>query len=251
MRRPGAKLALPEGFDGGVHRRAPRRVWGRADLCELPIAPSTYYEHKARQADPARLPARTVRDAELCTSIQRVWDENFRVYGARKLWKQLRREGRLVARCTVERLMSRLGLKGVVRGRRCRTTIPVDLADRPADRVQRQFHASRPNQLWVADFSYVATWAGFVYAAFVIDVFARYIVGWRVTRSMHTELVLDALEQVLHARQSVDGLIHHSDRGRQLGFKESSQHWLCGRRIAVHREPQQASSIRGSFEVCC
>jgi transposase InsO family protein len=111
--------------------------------------------------------------------------------------------------------MRRLGLKGVVRGRRCRTTIPADLAVRPADRVQRQFHATRPNQLWVADFTYVATWAGFVYASFVIDVFARYIVGWRVTRSMHTDLVLDALEQALHARQSVDGLIHHSDRGRQ------------------------------------
>jgi putative transposase len=195
---------------------AHRAEYGVEPICaELPIAPSTYYEHKAREADPGRLPPRTVRDAELCTSIQRVWDENFRVYGARKVWKQLRREGRPAARCTVERLMSRLGLKGVVRGRRCRTTIPVGLADRPADRVQRQFHALRPNQLWVADFTYVATWAGFVYTAFVIDVFARYIVGWRVTRSMHTELVLDALEQALQARQAVDGLIHHSDRGRQ------------------------------------
>jgi len=195
---------------------AHRAEYGVEPICaELPIAPSTYYEHKARQADPGRLPPHTVRDAERCTSIQRVWDENFRVYGARKVWKQLRREGRPVARCTVERLMGRLGLKGVVRGRRCRTTIPVDLADRPADRVQRQFHAARPNQLWVADFTYVATWAGFVYTAFVIDVYARYIVGWRVTRSMHTDLVLDALEQALHARQSVDGLIHHSDRGRQ------------------------------------
>jgi transposase InsO family protein len=195
---------------------AHRAEYGVEPICaELPIAPSTYYEHKAREADPGRLPPRTVRDAELCTSIQRVWDENFRVYGAHKVWKQLRREGRPAARCTVERLMRRLGLKGVVRGRRCRTTIPADLAVRPADRVQRQFHATRPNQLWVADFTYVATWAGFVYASFVIDVFARYIVGWRVTRSMHTDLVLDALEQALHARQSVDGLIHHSDRGRQ------------------------------------
>jgi putative transposase len=128
---------------------------------------------------------------------------------------RLQREGFVVARCTVERLMRQLGLAGVVRGRRCRTTIPADLADRPADRVQRQFTASRPNQLWVADFTYVATWAGFVYVAFVIDVFARRIVGWRVARSMSTALVLDALEQALHARRAGHGLIHHSDRGSQ------------------------------------
>jgi transposase InsO family protein len=195
---------------------AHRAEYGVEPICaELPIAPSTYYEHKAREADPQRLPPRVVRDAELCTSIQRVWDENFRVYGARKVWKQLRREGRPAARCTVERLMGRLGLKGVVRGRRCRTTIPADLADRPADRVQRVFKASRPNQLWVADITYVATWAGFVYVAFVIDVFARRIVGWRVTRSLYTDLVLDALEQALHARQAGHGLIHHSDHGCQ------------------------------------
>jgi transposase InsO family protein len=195
---------------------AHRAEYGVEPICaELPIAPSTYYEHKAREADPGRLPPRVVRDAELCTSIQRVWHENYRVYGARKVWKQLRREGRPVARCTVERLMGRLGLRGVVRGRRCRTTIPADLADRPADRVQRQFAASRPNQLWVADITYVATWAGFVYVAFVIDAFARRIVGWRVTRSLYTDLVLDALEQALHARQANRGLIHHSDRGSQ------------------------------------
>jgi len=193
---------------------AHRAEYGVEPICaELPIAPSTYYECKAREADPGRLPPRVRRDAELCTSIQRVWDENFCVYGARKVWRQLRREGRPVARCTVERLMGRLGLKGVVRGRRCRTTIPADLAERPADRVQRQFTASRPDQLWVADLTYVATWAGFVYVAFVIDVFARRIVGWRVTRSLHTDLVLDALEQALHARQASGGLIHHSDRG--------------------------------------
>jgi len=195
---------------------AHRAEYGVEPICaELPIAPSTYYEHKAREADPGRLPPRVVRDAELCTSIQRVWHENYRVYGARKVWKQLRREGRPVARCTVERLMGRLGLRGVVRGRRCRTTIPADLADRPADRVQRQFAASRPNQLWVADITYVATWAGFVYVAFVIDAFARRIVGWRVTRSLYTDLVLDALEQALHARRASRGLIHHSDHGSQ------------------------------------
>jgi putative transposase len=195
---------------------AHRAKYGVEPICaELPIAPSTYYAHKARQADPRRLPPRVVRDAALCTVIRRVWDENFRVYGARKVWRQLRREGVVVARCTVERLMGRLGLQGVVRGRRCRTTIPAELADRPLDRVQRQFTASRPNQLWVADLTYVATWVGFVYVAFVIDVFARRIVGWRVTRSLATELVLDALEQALHARRAGQGLIHHSDRGCQ------------------------------------
>jgi len=193
---------------------AHRTEYGVEPICaELPIAPSTYYEHKSRQADPGRLPPRVQRDAELCTSIQRVWGENFRVYGTRKVWRQLRREGLPVARCTVERLMGRLGLRGVVRGRRCRTTIPADIAERPLDRVQRQFTAARPNQLWVADLTYVATWAGFVSVAFIIDVFARRIVGWRVTRSLYTELVLDALEQALHARQAGRGLIHHSDRG--------------------------------------
>ena len=195
---------------------AHRAEYGVEPICaELPIAPSTYYAHKARQVDPGRLPPRVVRDAELCTAIQRVWDENFRVYGARKVWKQLRREGRPVARCTVERLMRQQGLAGVVRGRRCRTTIPAELAERPLDRVQRQFTASRPDQLWVADLTYVATWVGFVYVAFVIDAFARRIVGWRVTRSLATDLVLDALEQALHARQAGEGLIHHSDRGCQ------------------------------------
>ena len=195
---------------------AHRAEYGIEPICaELPIAPSTYYAHKARQADPGRLPPRVVRDAELCTAIQRVWEENFRVYGARKVWKQLRREGRPVARCTVERLMRQQGLAGVVRGRRCRTTLPAELAERPLDRVQRQFTASRPNQLWVADLTYVATWVGFVYVAFVIDAFARRIVGWRVTRSLHTDLVLDALEQALHARQAGEGLTHHSDRGCQ------------------------------------
>jgi putative transposase len=195
---------------------AHRAEYGVESICkQLPIAPSTYYEHKSRQADPSRLPPRVQRDAELSGSIHRVWDENFRVYGARKVWRQLRREGTPVARCTVERLMRREGLCGVVRGRKKRTTIPADVAERPLDRVQRQFVASRPNELWIADFTYVATWAGFVYVAFVIDVFARCIVGWRVSRSMQTDLVLDALEQALHARHVGEGLIHHSDRGVQ------------------------------------
>jgi transposase InsO family protein len=193
-----------------------RDAYGVEPICEqLPIAPSTYYEIKARQADPARLPARARRDAELRAEIARVHAENFGVYGARKVWRQLGREEIAVARCTVERLMRSLALRGVVRGRRCRTTIADDAAQRPLDRVQRVFRASRPNELWVADFTYVATWAGFVYVAFVIDVFARRIIGWRVARSMRADLVLDALEQALWARAGAKGVIHHSDRGSQ------------------------------------
>jgi transposase InsO family protein len=193
-----------------------RAEHGVEPICEqLPIAPSTYYEFKARQAEPSRLPARTQRDTELCGEIRRVYESNFKVYGARKVWRQLRREHIEVARCTVERLRGRLGLQGVVRGRRCRTTVPDDRADRPLDRVQRRFKASRPNQLWVADFTYVATRSGFVYVAFVIDVFARRIIGWRVATSMRTDLVLDALEQALWSRVDVRGVVHHSDRGSQ------------------------------------
>jgi transposase InsO family protein len=193
-----------------------RDQYGVEPICaQLPIAPSVYYEQKARQADPQRLPARLQRDIGLRQEIRRVHDENFQVYGARKVWRQLGREGVDVARCTIERLMGDLGLQGVVRGKRCRTTIADDAAARPLDLVKRQFTATRPNQLWVADFTFVATWAGFVYVAFVIDVFARRIVGWRVARSMRTDLVLDALEQALWARKKVTGLIHHSDRGSQ------------------------------------
>ena len=195
---------------------AHRAEHGVEPICEeLPIAPSTYYEHKARQADLARLPARLQRDRALVPQIRRVHEENFGVYGARKVWRQLHREALVVARCTVERLMRSMGLSGVVRGRRCRTTIADETAERPLDRVNRQFKASRPNELWVADFTYVATWGGFVYVAFVIDVFARRIIGWRVARSMRAELVLDALEQALWARAAVQGVVHHSDRGSQ------------------------------------
>jgi transposase InsO family protein len=193
-----------------------RQAYGVESICEvLPIAPSTYYEQKARQADPTRLPARARRDADLCRQIERVWNENRRVYGARKVWHQMVRENTEVARCTVERLMQQMGLQGVVRGRKPRTTVPDELADRPADLVDRNFTAERPNQLWVADLTYVATWAGFVYVAFVIDVFSRMIVGWRVSRSLRSDLALDALEQALHARGDTKGLIHHSDRGVQ------------------------------------
>ena len=193
-----------------------RAELGVEPICaELPIAPSTYYEHKAREANPERLPARHIRDAVLAVEIRRVWEENFCVYGARKVWRQLNREHLFVARCTVERLMRKLGLQGVVRGRGYKTTIPDDAAARPADLVQRKFTATRPNQLWVADITFVATWRGVVYVAFVIDVFARCIVGWRVWNSLKTDLVLDALEQALFARTGTKGLVHHSDRGSQ------------------------------------
>jgi putative transposase len=193
-----------------------RGEYGVEPICrQLPIAPSTYYEHQARTAEPERLPPRRQREAELSPEIRRVYQENFQVYGARKIWRQLGREQITVARCTVERLMRALGLQGVVRGKKRCTTISENEACFPADRVKRQFTATRPNQLWVADFTYVATWAGFVYVAFVIDVFARRIIGWRVARSMQTDLVLDALEQALWSRSGAKGVIHHSDRGSQ------------------------------------
>ena len=189
---------------------------GVEPICrQLPIAPSTYYEQKAREDDPERLPDRTRRDSALEIVIQRVWEENFEVYGARKVWRQLNRECIEVARCTVERLMKRLGIQGVTRGAKCWTTVSDDTLARPVDLVNREFTATRPNQLWVADITFVATWLGFVYVAFIIDVFARRIVGWRVSRSLHTELVLDALEQALWSRTKTEGLVHHSDRGCQ------------------------------------
>ena len=193
-----------------------RDTSGVEPICaQLPIAPSTYYECKAREADPGRLPARHPRDAWLEIEIRRVWEENFRVYGVRKVWRQLNREQIKVAKCAVERLMHKLGLQGVKRGKGYKTTIPDDAAARPADLVNRNFTATRPNQLWVADITFVATWRGVVYVAFVIDVFARCIVGWRVWNSLKTDLVLDALEQALFTRTGTKGLVHHSDRGCQ------------------------------------
>ena len=193
-----------------------RGVYGVEPICAmLPIASSTYHEQKAREADPTRLPERTQRDAVLCDEISRVWQENRRLYGVRKVWRQLQREGLVVARCTVERLMSHLVIAGAVRGRKYRTTIPDDLAARPMDLVQRNFTATRPNQLWVADLTYVSTRARFVYAAFVIDAFSRKVVGWRVSRSLRSDLALDALEQALYARRGANGLVHDSDRGVQ------------------------------------
>jgi putative transposase len=193
-----------------------RSDFGVESICkQLPIAPSTYYEHKARNDNPERVPARERRDAELREEIKRVWKQSGRRYGARKVWRQLLREGFDVARCTVERLMRAEGLQGVSRGSRKRTTIADEAADRPADLVNRNFTASRPNSLWVSDLTFVRTIIGFVYVAFVIDAFSRRIVGWRVSSSLHTNLVLDALEQALHAREHSEKLVHHSDRGSQ------------------------------------
>ena len=195
-----------------------RETLGVEPICRvLQIAPSGYRRHAARQRDPARRSARAQRDEVLMRHIQRIWDANRQVYGVDKVWRQLQREGLAAARCTVARLMRQRGLRGVRRGQAVRTTVPNGAAPCPGDRVNRQFRAERPNQLWVADFTYVSTWQGFVYVAFIIDVFARRIVGWRVSRSMRTEFVLDALEQALYARQPQgdDALIHHSDRGSQ------------------------------------
>lgn len=191
-----------------------RQAYGVEPICKvLPIAPSTYRAHVARRGDPQRASARRRRDAELKREIGRVFEANYRVYGARKVWRQLAREGIRVARCTVERLMRTMGLQGVIRGKPPRTTIADKALPCPADRVNRVFKAPRPDALWVADFTYVATWSGFVYVAFVIDAFARRIVGWRVSRSAHAGFVLDALEQALHERRPAQTLIHHSDRG--------------------------------------
>lgn len=195
---------------------AHREAYGVEPICAvLPIAPSTYYEAKARQADPTRHSARAQQDARLRPEILRIWRAHRQVYGGRKVWKQLGREGHVVARCTVARLMRALGLRGVVRGRRVRTTRPEAVAERPQDLVRRDFQATRPNQLWVSDLTYVATWRGFVYVAFVIDAFARRIVGWRATTSLRSDLALDALEQALYDRELDGPLVHHSDRGVQ------------------------------------
>lgn len=208
-------------------------------ICKvLPIAPSTYHDHVAKRADPAKLSARAQRDLELKPEIERVFAENFEVYGARKVWRQMLREGFAVARCTVERLMADLGLHGVIRGKSIRTTVQDKTTPCPRDHVNRVFHAPAPNRLWLSDFTYVSTWSGVrhgprtsggsrgsLYVAFVIDAYARRIVGWRVSRTAHASFGLDALEQALHERRPVHrgGLVHHSDRGSQGGFNRSSQ----------------------------
>ena len=191
-----------------------REVHG-VELCKvLPIAPSTYHAHVAKRADPARLSERARRDLALKPEIARVFAENFEVYGVRKVWRQLGREGFAVARCTVERLMREIGLHGFIRGRQAKTTVSNKAAPCLLDRVNRQFNAPAPNQLWLSDLTYVSTWSGFVYVAFVIDTYARDIFGWRASRTAHASFVLDALEQALHDRQPARrcGLVHHSDQ---------------------------------------
>ena len=193
-----------------------RGDYGIEPICRvLPIAPSTYHEHAVRRKEPERLPARAKRDATLKPEITRVFTENFAVYGVRKVWRQLKRESVDVARCTVERLMRDMGLKGAIRGKPFKTTVSDKSASCPLDHVNRQFHAPAPNRLWVSDFTYVPSWTGFAYVAFIIDVFARRIVGWKASRQAHAGFVLDALEQALHERRPAGQLIHHSDRGSQ------------------------------------
>jgi transposase InsO family protein len=193
-----------------------RGTYGVEPICKvLPIAPSTYHQHALRRREPERLPSRSKRDLSLKPEITRVFAENFAVYGARKVWRQLKRESFDVARCTIERLMREMGLKGAIRGRPFKTTISDKSAPCPLDHVNRQFHALAPNRLWLSDFTYVPSWTGFAYVAFIIDAFARRIVGWKASRSAQAGFVLDALEQALHDRKPAGGLIHHSDRGSQ------------------------------------
>ena len=193
-----------------------RDAIGVEPICkQLPIAPSTFYDHMAKRANPDLLSDRAKRDMTLKPEIERVWEQNYKVYGVRKVWHQMRREGFDVARCTVARLMKDIGIEGVIRGKKHRTTIPDSSQPCPLDKVNRQFKAPAPNMLWVSDFTYVATWQGFVHVAFVIDAFARRIVGWRVSRTAHAGFVLDAFEQAVHQRQPGSGLVHHSDRGSQ------------------------------------
>jgi putative transposase len=227
---------------------ANRDRFGVEPICRvLPIAPSTYHAASRRPAS-----ARAGRDAKLKAEIARVHAEHFGVYGARKVWRQLHREGIAVARCTVERLMGELGLEGVRRGKARRTTTPDAATVRPADLVERDFSATRPNQLWVADLTYVASWAGFVYVALVVDAFSRFLVGWQAARSLRTDLALDALEMAIWRRQAqLQGLVHHSDRGSQPGFKGSSQHCFVGSRVAARSGPRRGSSSRGSCGVGC
>ncbi|MEZ4227250.1 MAG: IS3 family transposase, partial [Polyangiaceae bacterium] len=228
LRRANEILRKASAFFGTGGARPPTQVmidfidankdeYGVEPMCRvLPIAPSTYYEHALRMREPGRRPARHKRDDELKPQVRRVYEDNQSVYGANKVWRQLGRENVSVARCTVERLMAEMGLRGAVRGRAYKaTTVANENQARPDDLVERQFVATRPNQLWVADITYVATWTGFVYVAFVIDVFSRFIVGWRVSTSLRTDLALDALEQALWARPSHEGCVHHSDRGCQ------------------------------------
>jgi len=195
-----------------------RDVYGVEPIVKvLPIASSTYYAHVKIRNNPDLASKRAKRDAVLRPEVKTIWENNHEVYGVRKVWRQMQREGFDAARCTVARLMKELGLQGVIRGKSVKTTVSNKAAPCPQDKVNRQFQAQAPNMLWVSDFTYVSTWAGFVYVAFIIDVFARRIVGWRVSRSARTDFVLDALEQALYERRPFGNgtLVHHSDRGVQ------------------------------------
>ncbi len=222
-----------------------RDAHGVEPICKvLPIAPSTYHDDAAKRQDPTKLSARAQRDMALKPEIARVFAENFEVYGARKVWRQMLREGHGVARCTVERLMAELGLQGVIRGKPVRTTVQDKAAPCPLDHVNRQFHAPAPNRLWLSDFTYVSTWSGFVYVAFIIDAYARRIVGWRVSRTAHAGFVLDALEQALHARRPAHnaGLVHHSDRGSQYVSIRYTE------RLAEHGIEPSVGSVGDSYD---
>jgi len=222
-----------------------RHVYGVEPICRvLPIAPSTYYAHVARRRDPSRRSARSRRDEQLCREIDRVWRDNFSVYGVRKVWHQLLREGFKVARCTVARLMKTLGLRGVVRGKAVKTTVRDPATPCPRDKVNRVFQAERPDRLWVADFTYVSSWRGFVYVAFIIDAYARKIVGWRVSKTANAQFVLDALAQAVHDRAPFERgrLTHHSDRGSQyLSIKYSD-------RLADENIEPSVGSVGDSFD---
>jgi transposase InsO family protein len=232
---------------------AHRGAYGVEPICRvLPIAPSTYREHAAKRRNPSRLPPRALRDLALKPEILRVFCENFGVYGVRKVWRQMRREDFTVARCTVERLMRDLGLQVVIRGKPVRTTVSDKRAPCPLDQVNRQFHAPAPNRLWVSDFTYVTTWAGFVYVAFVIDVYARHIVGWQISRTAHPGFVLDALEQAIHERRPAHrgSLVHHSAqsvdqvhraprRGRHRALGRQRRRQLRQRLGQDHQRPLQ------------
>jgi putative transposase len=224
-----------------------RDRFGVEPICKvLQFAPSTYYAAKRRPPCDRRL-----RDRELVVEIHRVFSENYSVYGARKVWRQLNREGIVVARCTVERLMRQEGLAGRVRGAAHRTTTPA-VGVRAEDLVERRFAAQRPNQLWIADITYVATWSGFAYTSFIIDVFSRRIVGWRVWNRLKADLALDALEMAIWSRnENLDGLVHHSDRGSQPRFNRSTQHCCFRQRLGGGRVLRRVSSTRGSCGVAC
>jgi transposase InsO family protein len=227
---------------------------GVEPICRAPqTAPSADRRHAARRRKPALRSVRAQRDAMLGEQVRRVWSANLPVYGADKVWRQLQREGLAVARCTVEWLMRRQGLRRVMRGTVVKTTVANPAVPCPLDRVTRQFKADRSNQLWVSDFTYVSTWQGWLLVAFVIDVFARRIARRRVSTSMHTDFVLDALEQALYARRPErdEGLVQHSDRGSQPTFNESPRHRVCRPSAAARPGPRQVSASPASFVVAC